>query len=113
MARKPDISCWLTPSPILDWRYVATFGEVKNHGRRDNEKLSFIETASKVTCLLHTQDGHHSIPCICILGSHIYLTVFDHGGSISTCGYDIHGNPLHFLCILISITSAPHHILRF
>ena len=66
-----------------------------------------------MSCLLYAQDGHHSAPCICILGSHIYLMIFDCGGSLSTCGYDIHRFPHDFLRILIGITSASLHILRF
>ncbi|KAI6039187.1 hypothetical protein EDC04DRAFT_2523982, partial [Pisolithus marmoratus] len=50
---------------------------------------------------------------LCILGSQIYLTVFHQGGSLSTCGYDIHCYPCEFLCILIGVMSAPRNILGF
>ncbi|KAI6104981.1 hypothetical protein EDD16DRAFT_1714339 [Pisolithus croceorrhizus] len=111
--RKPDLSCWLAPGSKFDWRHLATFAEVKNHMGRDDERSLYIEMAGKVSCLLYAQDGHHAAPCLCILGSLIYPMVFDHGGSLSTCGYDINHNPCEFLCILIGVTSTPCNILRF
>lgn len=113
VARKPDLSCWLAPGSKFDWRHLATFAEVENQDGKDNKKSSYIETAGKVSCLLYAQDGCHAVPCIHILGSHIYFMIFDHGGSLSTCGYDVHHCPHNFLCILISVTSASHHILEF
>ena len=103
--RKPDISCWF-PKHQFDWRHLATFAEVKNRGSKANEKLSYIEVAGKASCLLYAQDGRHAAPCIRILGSEIFLTIFDRGGSLTTCSYDIHRSPQSFLCILISISSA-------
>ncbi|KAI6107692.1 hypothetical protein EV401DRAFT_2077013 [Pisolithus croceorrhizus] len=111
--RKLDLSCWLTPGSKFDWRHLTTFAEVKNHIGKDNKRSSYIEMASKVSCLLYAQDGHHATPCLHILGSQIYLMVFDCGGSLSTCGYDINHNPREFLHILISVMSTPHNILRF
>ena len=111
--RKPDLSCWLAPDSKFDWRHLATFAEVKNRDGKDNEKSSYIETAGKMSCLLYAQDGRHSAPCIRILGSRIYLTIFDRGGSLSTCGYDIHRFPHDFLRILIGVTSASLHVLGF
>jgi len=86
---------------------------VKNCDRKDNEKSSYIETAGKTSCLLYAQDGHHAVPCIRILGSHIYFTLFDHGGSLSTCSYDIHHSPHNFLRIHIGVTSGSLHTLGF
>ena len=111
--RKPDLSCWLSPGEEFDWRHLASFAEVKNRGGKDNEKSSYIETAGKASCLLYAQDGQHATPCIRILGSEIFLTVFDCGGSVSTCSYDINRCPREFLHILIGITSAPNNILGF
>ncbi|KAI6016325.1 hypothetical protein PISMIDRAFT_99204 [Pisolithus microcarpus 441] len=113
IVRKLDMSCWLTPGSKLDWRHLATFAEVKNCGGKANEKSSYIEMAGKVSCLLYAQDGHHAAPCFHILGSSIHLTIFDHGGSLSTCGYDINSKTHDFICILISVTSTPHEILSF
>ena len=113
VARKPDLSCWLAPGSKFNWRHLATFAEVKNRDGKDNEKSSYIETASKASCLLYAQDGRHAVPCIRILGSRIYFTIFDCGGSLSTCSYDIHRCPRDFLHILISVTSASLHILGF
>lgn len=110
--RKPDVSCWFSNSQF-DWRHLATFAEVKNHGGKANEKLSYIETAGKASCLLYAQDGRHAVPCICVLGSRIYLTIFDHGGSLSTYGYDIDHFPREFLCILIGVSCAPNDTLGF
>ena len=111
--RKPDMSCWLAPGNKFDWRHIATFAEVKNRPGKDNEKSSYIETAGKASCLLYAQDGRHAAPCLRILGSQIYLTIFDRGGSLSTCGYDIHHCPCKFLRILIGVTSTPRNILGF
>jgi len=104
--RKPDISCWF-PKHQFDWRHLATFAEVKNHGSKANEKLSYIEVAGKASCLLYAQDGHHAAPCIRILGSEIFLTIFDSGGSLTTCGYDIHRSPQSFLRILSAFPLLP------
>ncbi|KAI6109303.1 hypothetical protein EDD16DRAFT_1522535 [Pisolithus croceorrhizus] len=98
VGRKPDMSCWLAPGSEFDWRHLATFAKVKNCGGKANEKSSYTETAA---------------PCFCILGSSIHSMIFDHGGSLSTCSYDINSKLLDFMCILISITSAPHEILGF
>ena len=111
VTRKPDISCWLATRNKFDWIHSATFAEVKNREGKDNEKLSYIETAGKASCLLYAQDGCHATPCLCILGSHIYLTIFDRSGSLSTCGYHINHCPHQFLRILISVTSTPRNIL--
>jgi len=113
VTRKPDLSCWLSTGSQFDWRHLASFAEVKNCGGKDNEKSSYIETAGKASCLLYAQDGQHATPCIRILRSEIYLTLFDCGRSVSTCGYDINCCPCEFLCILIGVTSAPNNILRF
>ena len=111
--RKPDLSCWLAPDNKFNWRHLASFAEVKNCDRKDNEKSSYIETAGKTSCLLYAQDGCHAVPCICILGSYIYFMLFDRGGSLSTCSYDIHSSPHNFLHIFISVTSGSLHILGF
>lgn len=107
------MSCWLATDNKFDWRHLATFAEVKNRRGKDNKKSSYIETSSKASCLLYAQDGCHVAPCLHILGSQIYFTIFDCGGSLSTCGYDINHCPRKFLCILISVTSTPHNILGF
>ena len=86
---------------------------MKNREGKDNEKSSYIETAGKASCLLYAQDGRHAAPCLRILGSHIYLTIFDRGGSLSTCGYHINHCPHQFLRILIGVTSTPRNILGF
>ncbi|KAI5994537.1 hypothetical protein EDC04DRAFT_2910536 [Pisolithus marmoratus] len=111
--RKPNLFCWLNAGSKFDWRHLATFAKVKNHTGKDNEKSSYIEMAGKASCLLYAQDSCHAAPCLHILGSQIYLTVFDQGGSLSTCGYDIHCYPCKFLHILIGVMSAPHNILGF
>ncbi|KAF9230846.1 hypothetical protein BU15DRAFT_83115 [Melanogaster broomeanus] len=111
-SRKPDLICML-PGRSLDWRHLATFGEVKNHDGSDTEKASYIEVAGKMGCLLYAQDGRHSAPCIRILGSQIFLTLFDHGGSLSTCGFDIHNSPIDFLCILIGVSMTSLVTLGF
>lgn len=112
-ARSPSLSCWIAPGSRFEWGHLATFAEVKMQGGKDNEKLSYIETADKASCMLYAQDGRHAAPCIRILGSKIYFMIFDRGGSLSTCGYDIHQHPDKFLRILIGLTSAPHNILGF
>ncbi|KAI5985185.1 hypothetical protein EDD15DRAFT_2374468 [Pisolithus albus] len=111
--RKPDMSCWLPPGSEFDWRHLATFAKVRNCRGKANEKSSYIETAGKASCLLYAQDGCHVALCFHILGSSIHLMIFDHGGSLSTCSYDINSEPCDFMRILISITSAPHEILSF
>ncbi|KAI6041979.1 hypothetical protein EDC04DRAFT_2892493 [Pisolithus marmoratus] len=90
MVRKPDMACWLAPGSEFDWRHLATFTEVKNCGGTDKEKLSFIETAGKASCLLYAQDR-----------------------SLSTCGYDINVQPCDFVHILIGITTASNEVLGF
>ncbi|KAI5997072.1 hypothetical protein EDD15DRAFT_2364534 [Pisolithus albus] len=107
------MSCWLAPGSEFDWRHLAAFAEVKNRGGKANEKSSYIETAGKASCLLYAQDGRHVALCFRILGSSIHLTIFDRGGSLSTCGYDINSEPRDFVRILIGVTSAPHEILGF
>ncbi|KAI6010125.1 hypothetical protein EDC04DRAFT_2906180 [Pisolithus marmoratus] len=111
--RKPDLSCWLDAGSKFDWRHLTTFAKVKNCMGKDNEKSSYIEMAGKASCLLYAQDSCHAAPCLHILGSQIYLMVFDWGTSLSTCGYDMHHYPCEFLCILIGVMSAPCNILRF
>ncbi|KAI5983250.1 hypothetical protein EDD15DRAFT_2179369 [Pisolithus albus] len=107
------MSCWLAPGSEFDWRHLATFAEVKNRGGKDKEKSSYIEIAGKASCLLYAQDGRHAAPCFRILGSSIRLTIFDRGGSLSTCGYDINGQPYDFVRILIGVTSASNETLGF
>ncbi|KAF9227896.1 hypothetical protein BS17DRAFT_813772 [Gyrodon lividus] len=53
------------------------------------------------------------VPSIHILGSQILLTVFDRGGSLSTCPFDIHRSPLEFLRILIGISASTLPALGF
>jgi len=110
--RKPDISCWF-PGSEFDWRHIATFAEVKNCTGMPNERSSYIEAAGKASCMLYAQDSHHAALCIHILGSQIYLTIFDHGGSLSTTSFDIHLCPHSFLCILIGVLCATLDTLRF
>ncbi|KAF8432117.1 hypothetical protein L210DRAFT_865120, partial [Boletus edulis BED1] len=57
----------------------------------------YIELAGKLACLLFMQNGRHIAPSICILGSKIYLTIFNCSWLISTCSFDIHENPEIFL----------------
>ena len=102
--QKPDISCFFPGSQGLDWRNVATFCKVKNRGGPANERSSYIEAAGKASCLLYAQDGHHSAPCIHILSSSMYLTIFDRGRSLSTAGFDIHTKPDVFLHILVGVS---------
>ena len=90
-----------------------TFHEVKNHANTKQEKESFIKITGKALCLLGMQGGHHSISCIRILESLIYLTTFHHGGSISTCPFDINTSPLQFLHILISISFTDYTTISF
>jgi len=78
-----------------------------------NEKSSYIEAAGKASCMLYAQDGRHVALCIHILGSQIYLTIFDHGGSLSTTGFNIHLCPHSFLHILIGVSCATLDTLRF
>lgn len=63
--------------------------------------------------MLYAQDGRHAALCIRILGSKIYLTIFDRGGSLSTTGYDIHLCPRAFLRILIGVSCASLSTLGF
>ncbi|KAI5996699.1 hypothetical protein EDD15DRAFT_2364795 [Pisolithus albus] len=108
VVRRPDMSCWLAPGSEFDWRHLVTFAEVKEGLK---EKSSYIEIASKASCLLYAQDGHHATLCFRILGSSIRLTIFNCGGSLSTCSYDINGQPHDFMCTLIGITSASNETL--
>ena len=48
-----------------------------------------------------------------MLGTSIYLTIFDRGGSLSTAGFDIHCHPDVFLRILIGVSSGPLSTLGF
>lgn len=100
--RKPDISLF---EPNGDsWPHLVTFCEVKNKADASTEKDSYIELAGKSACLLFMQDGRHLAPSIRILGSDIYFTLFDRGGSISTCGFNIHDSPNVFLRIIIGLS---------
>ncbi|KAN0074444.1 hypothetical protein V8E55_011856 [Tylopilus felleus] len=83
--RKPDIALFECNSD--SWPHLISFYEVKNKADTSTEKESYIELA----------DGRHIAPSICILSSKIYFTLFNRGGSISTCGFDIHDNPETFL----------------
>ena len=111
--RKPDISSFFPGSQTLDWRHLISFCEVKNRCTPVNERKSYVEAAGKASCLLYAQDGRHLAPCIRILGSSIYLTIFDRGGSLSTAGFDIHSHPEVFLRILIGVSAAPLSTLGF
>ncbi|KAL4063505.1 hypothetical protein V8B97DRAFT_2026409 [Scleroderma yunnanense] len=102
LTRKPGISCWF-PESEFNWRHLVISTKVKNHTGKPNEKSSYIEVARKASCLLYTQDGCHFASCIHILNSQIYLTIFDHGGSLSTCGYNINLCSCSFLHILSSM----------
>ena len=110
--RKPDISCWFHGSEFV-WRHIATFTEMKNRTGTPNEKSSYIEAARKASCMLYAQDSCHTALCIHVLGSRIYLTIFDHGGSLSTTGFDIHLCPHSFLHILIGVSCAGLNTLGF
>ncbi|KAF8547632.1 hypothetical protein OG21DRAFT_1490051 [Imleria badia] len=101
------------PEANVDWRFIATFCEVKNRATPMNENLSYLEVAGKSSCLLYAQDGCHAAPAIHILGSSIYLTIFYCSGSLSTCGFDIHDCLEQFLRILVGLSyerpSDPHY----
>ena len=92
---------------------MATFCEVKNRSGPANERSSYIEAAGKASCSLYAQDGRHSAPCIHILGSSIYLTIFDHGGSLSTTGFNIHTKPDVLLRILVGVSAGTLNTLGF
>ncbi|KAN0086062.1 hypothetical protein V8E55_007196 [Tylopilus felleus] len=83
--RKPDISLFEPNSN--GWPHLVAFCEVKSKADTSTEKKSYIELAGKSACLLFMQDSRHIAPSICILGSSIYSSLFDRGGSISTCGF--------------------------
>ncbi|KAL4068427.1 hypothetical protein V8B97DRAFT_2024966 [Scleroderma yunnanense] len=84
-----------------------------NHTEKPNEKSSYIEVAEKASCLLYIQDSCHLAPCIYILSSQIYLTIFYHSGSLSTCGYNINLCSHSFLCILMDVPCASLNTLGF
>ena len=86
---------------------------MKNRAGKTNEKSSYIEAAGKASCLLYAQDGRHATFFIRILGPEIFFTIFDRGGSLSTCGYNIHQFPRTFLRILIGISCASLSTLGF
>lgn len=114
--RKPDLLLPITGSPggaDADWRDIVAFGEVKSKKNTKSEKTSYTEAAGKAAFMLYAQDGRHSAPCIHILGSHIYFTIFDRGGSISTAGFDIHAHPRTFLRILLGISTGSRARLGF
>ena len=83
---------------------IYTIGEVKKKYSDDHKKDSYIKLASKVAFLLEAQDGRYTMPGIQLLGNKIILTLFDHGGSISTHPLDIHQFPEEFLHILLRVT---------
>ena len=115
-ARKPDITCYFqAPNGGSNhtWEQVVTFCEVKTRASHKREKESFVEVAGKASCLLGAQDGRHSVSCIRILGSSIYLTIFHRSGSISTCPFDINSSPLQFLHILIGISFSDYLNIGF
>ena len=89
------------------------FCEVKNSTDPKRDKESFIEIARKASCLLGVQDGRHTVSCICILGSSIYLTIFHRSGSISLCPFNINASPLQFLQILIRVSFSDYTTIRF
>lgn len=69
-----------------------------------NENQSYLEVTGKSLCLLYAQDSHKIAPSIYILGSSIYFLIFDHGGSLTTCSFDIHKHPEKPLCILVDVS---------
>ncbi|KAG6371473.1 hypothetical protein JVT61DRAFT_9503 [Boletus reticuloceps] len=116
-AGEPGIACYFR-APDGDsnhsWQQVVTFCEVKTpRANPKREKESFAEVASKASCLLGAQDGRHSVSCIRILGSSIYLTIFHRSGSISTCPFDINSSPLQFLHILMGISFSDYSNIGF
>ncbi|KAG6371483.1 hypothetical protein JVT61DRAFT_9518 [Boletus reticuloceps] len=112
--RKPDITCYFDASGTRHhWGQVATFCEVKNRNDGSKQSQSFTEIAGKTSCILVTQDGRHLVPCVRLLGSCICLTIFDHGGSITTHSFDIHESPTVFLHILMGVSLANYSTLGF
>lgn len=85
---------------------VYSLGEVKKTFNEENTKDSYVELAGKVALLLEAQDGRCMVPGIRLVGSHIFLTIFDRGGSISTFPLNIHKFPEQFLRILLGLTFA-------
>ena len=100
--RKPNIALFKRNGD--SWLHLISFCEVKNKADPSTEKESYIELTGKSACLLFMQDGRHVTPSIRILGSKIYFTIFDRGGSVSTSGFDIHEDPEPFLRIIISLS---------
>ena len=92
---------------------VYSISEVKKRNSKDNEKVSYLELAGKVSFLLEAQDGHYAAPGIQLLGQKIILMLFDWGGSISTHPLNIDQFPEEFLQILLGITFANGIILGF
>lgn len=86
---------------------------MKNQNNRTKQGQSFTEVASKTTCTLAAQDGCYLIPCIHILGSCICLTIFNHGGLITTHPFDINSSPNKFLHILIGVSLTNYSCLGF
>ena len=92
---------------------IYAIGEVKKKYSDDHKKDSYIELASKVAFLLEAQDRRYAMPGIQLLGNKIILTLFDHGGLISTHPLDIHQFPEEFLCILLGVTFVDGTTLGF
>ena len=92
---------------------IYAIGEVKKKYSDDHKKDSYIKLASKVAFLLEAQDRCYATPGIQLLGNEIILTLFNHGGSISTHPLDIHQFPEVFLCILLGVTFADGTTLSF
>lgn len=121
-ARKPDlllceegvITKRTTKGEKFDMRTdVYALGEVKKTNNDESRKESYVEVAGKVAFLLEAQDGRYATYGIRILGSTVILTLFDRGGSISTCPLDIHKFPREFLRILFGVTFADATLLGF
>jgi hypothetical protein len=89
------------------------FGEVKSKKSPKTIRSSYVECAGKAAFILYAQDGRHAVPCIRILGTHIYFDIFDRGGSITTAGFDIHDHPKIFLRILLGLATGSRLRLGF
>lgn len=114
--RKPDLLLSAVGSPNgrdADWRDVMAFGEVKSKKSTKTLKSSYVESAGKAAFILYAQDGRHAVPCIRMLGTHIYFDIFDRGGSVSTAGFDIHDRPEVFIRILLGLATGSRLRLGF
>lgn len=60
-----------------------------------------------------SQENHHYVPVLSLIGTTCHFSIFDWGGAIHLAGFNIHDDPLSLLHILIGMTYAPDYCLGY